>query len=138
MVYTRVYVAELKSPNHFYVGTTLRLPYMREKEHAEGWGAQFTKLHGFHRMLVMELVPVHMSGKLEDELTVELMCRYGWGNVRGGDRTATKECVLRRWLPQCLKTLDPTHVLPLHLRPMSQFPTQFARLVDRFEVVRGF
>ena len=58
--------------------------------------------------------------------------------MRGGERTATRERTLLRWLPSCLVNRLPTDVLPLHLRPVSQFGTEFRRLVDAFEVVCGF
>ena len=44
-VYTRVYVVQCKTPGYFYVGSTTRLPYLREAEHREGWGSQFTIKH---------------------------------------------------------------------------------------------
>ena len=137
MVYTRVYVAECTTPDHYYVGSTLRLPFYREEEHAAGGGAKFTSKHGYEGMVVMEMVEPAQASTLEDDLTIALMCRYGWGNVRGGDRTAQSERVLRRFLPKALQPLGPRDVLPLHLRPVSKFPTQLRRLLDRFEVVRG-
>ncbi len=94
-MYPRVYVCELQTPDHFYVGTTLREPHYREREHAEGKGSKFTRLHGFKRMLFAQLVPPGTSGRLEDDLTVALMCRFGWGACRGGDRTAQDESMLR-------------------------------------------
>ena len=135
--YPRIYVCELETPNHFYIGTTLRLPHHREREHAEGRGSHFTSKHGFKRMLFAQLVEPGTSSRLEDDLTIALMCRYGWGACRGGDRTAQKESVLRRYLPAALKPLGPRDVLPLHLRPVSQLPTELGALVDRFEVFCG-
>jgi len=135
--YPRVYVCELDTPNHFYIGTTLREPHHREREHAEGNGAKFTTKHGFKRMLFAQLVEPGTSGRLEDDLTIALMCRYGWGACRGGDRTAQNESVLRRYLPEVLRTLGPRDVLPLHLRPVSQFPAELGALINRFEVFRG-
>ena len=135
MCYPRVYVCELETPDHFYVGTTLREPWHREREHAEGWGAKFTSKHGFKRMLFM---PQRACKQLEDALTVWLQCRYGWRFVRGGDRTATSEKKLRRWLHPCFKGLLPTDVLPLHSRPVGEFPSELRRLVNAFEVVCGF
>lgn len=135
--YPRVYVCELKTPDHFYVGTTLREPHHRQREHAEGWGAKFTSKHGFKRMLFAQLVEPGTSARLEDDLTLALMYRYGWGACRGGDRTAQKESVLREYLPPCLQTLGPRDVLPLHRRPVSQLPAELRTLVDRFEVLCG-
>jgi predicted GIY-YIG superfamily endonuclease len=136
-MYPRVYVCELRTPEHFYVGTTLREPWHREREHAEGWGAKFTTKHGFKSMLFAEIVQPGTASRLEDDLTVALMCRYGWGACRGGERTAQKESVLRRYLPPCLQCLGPRDVLPLHLRPVSKLPAELRALVNRFEVLCG-
>ena len=136
-MYPRVYVCELRTPEHFYVGTTLREPWHREREHAEGWGSKFTTKHGFKSMLFAEIVQPGTASRLEDDLTVALMCRYGWGACRGGDRTAQKESVLRRYLPPCLQCLGPRDVLPLHLRPVSKLPAELRALVNRFEVLCG-
>ena len=137
MPYPRVYVCELQTPNRFYVGTTLRVPHRREREHALGHGSQFTTKHGFKRMLFATLVKCGTSSRLEDDLTLALMCRYGWGACRGGDRTAQREAVLRRYLPRCLQALGPRDVLPLHRRPVSKLPAELRALVDRFEVFCG-
>ena len=136
-MYPRIYVCELQTPGYIYVGSTIREPHYREREHAEGWGSRFTKQHGFKRMLFAELVKPGTCSRLEDDLTVALMCKYGWRFCRGGNRTALREDVMRRWLPPCLRCLAPTDVLPLHLRPVSKFPAELRALVDRFEVVRG-
>ena len=136
--YFRVYVVECKTPGYWYVGSTTRLPYMREREHASGFGSHWTQLHGFKRMALMELVPSGTCKALEDALTVWLQCRFGWRFVRGGDRTATSEKKLRRWLHEANQLLGPTDVLPLHARPVGEFPAELRRLVNRFEMVCGF
>ena len=133
----RVYVVQCKTPGYFYVGSTSRLPYVREAEHREGWGCKWTIKHGFERMVLMMVVPQHLCARLEDELTVWLQCRYGYRFVRGGNRTATSEKKLRRWLHPCNRLLGPTDVLPLHARPVSEFPAELRRLVNAFEVVCG-
>ena len=137
-VYCRVYGVQCKRPGYFYVGSTIRLPYLRENEHREGWGCQWTMRHGFKRMVFMALVPPAACKQLEDALTVWLQCRYGYRFVRGGDRTATSEKTLQRWMHPCLKSVGPTDVLPLHARPMGEFPAELRRLIDRFEMVCGF
>ena len=139
-VYCRVYVVQCRTPGYFYVGSTMRLPYLREREHREesNFGAQWTKKHGFRRMVFMSLVPRAACKELEDDLTVWLQCRYGWRFVRGGDRTATCEKKLKRWMHPCFKGLLPTDVLPLHARPVSKFPAELRRLVNAFEMVCGF
>ncbi len=136
--YFRVYVVECKTPGYWYVGSTTRLPYMREREHASGHGSHWTTLHGFKRMVLMELVPKGTCKALEDALTVWLQCRFGWRFVRGGDRVATSEKKLRRWLHEANQLLGPTDVLPLHARPMGEFPAELRRLINRFEMVCGF
>ena len=136
-VYCRVYVVRCKTPGYFYVGSTTRLPYMREQEHKDGWGSKWTSLHGFDRMVFMSLVPQRACLQLEDALTVWLQCRYGWRFVRGGNYTATCEKKMKRWLCPCFDGLLPTDVLPLHARPVGQFPAELRRLIDAFEVVCG-
>ena len=137
MPYIRIYVCELDRPDFFYVGTTTREAHHREREHRLGHGCQWTRRHGFKRMMFSQLVVPGTGSRLEDDLTIALMSRFGWGAVRGGNLTATDENALRRYLPDALKNLAPTDVLPLHLRPVSQFPAELGALVNRFEVVRG-
>ena len=136
-VYCRVYVVQCKTPGYFYVGSTTRLPYVREQEHRSGYGSKWTSLHGFKRMLFMMLVPQQGCQQLEDALTVWLQCRYGWRFVRGGNRTATCEKKMQRWLHPCFDGLLPTDVLPLHARPVGQFPAELRGLVNAFEMVCG-
>ena len=135
--FTRVYALKCKTPGYFYVGSTTRLPYVREAEHREGWGCDWTKKHGFDEMVLMMIVPRPICAALEDDLTVWLQCRYGYRFVRGGNRTATCEKKLQRWLHPSMRDLLPTDVLPLHARPVSQFPAELRRLIDRFEMVCG-
>ena len=138
VVYTRVYVIECQTPGYFYVGSTTRLPHAREVEHRDGYGSHWTSRHGFKRVIFMKLVPQPICKNLEDDLTVWLQCRLGWRFVRGGDRTATCEKKLKKWMHPCLKSARPTDVLPLHRRPMGKFPSELRRLINAFEVVCGF
>ena len=133
--FARVYVVECLTPGFFYVGGTSRLPYVRTMEHRDGCGSQWTMRHGFKRMVLMMLVPPAAAKQLEDELTIWLQCRYGWRFVRGGNRTATREKKMQRWLHPCMRHSLPTDVLPLHARPVSKFPSELRRLIDAFEVV---
>jgi hypothetical protein len=133
----RVYVIECKTPGHFYVGATSRLPYIREREHKEKWGSKWTTLHGFKRTVFTRIVPQICCAELENMLTVHLQGRYGYRFVRGGNYTATCEKQLKRWLHPTFKLLGPTDVLPLHSRPMGKFPSELRRLVDAFEMVCG-
>ena len=136
-LYTRVYVVECKTEGYFYVGSTVRLPYLREAEHRAGYGSRWTAKHGFKRFVLTELVPPEACALLEDALTVWLQCRLGWRFVRGGNRVATSEKTLRRWLHPCNQLLGPTDVLPLHSRPMGKFVPELRRLIDAFEMVCG-
>ena len=136
-MYCRIYVAECVSPGYFYVGSTTRRMFDREIEHQEGWGSQWTKLHGFKTIVFAKDVDVKHADQLEDDLTVYLQCRYGYRYVRGGNRTATCEKKLQRWLHPCFKSVGATDVLPLHSRPMSKFPAELRALIDAFEVVCG-
>ena len=136
-MFLRIYVCETNTPGYYYVGTTLRLPHHREREHRLGHGSRFTSKHGFRRFVFMELIEPGTGVNLEDDLTLALMARFGWGAVRGGNFVALHEHTLRRWLPAAFRDLGPRDVLPLHLRPVSKFPAELRRLLNRFEVVRG-
>ena len=131
-------MCELDRPNFFYVGTTTREAHHREREHREGHGCQWTRRHGFKRMMFAQLIEPGTGSRLEDDLTIALMSRFGWGAVRGGNLVATNEAALRQFLPNALKDLAPTDVLPLHLRPVSKFATELRRLVDAFKFSSRF
>ena len=137
-MHTRVYVIECESEGYYYVGSTVRLPWQRLQEHKDGYGSSWTSKHGYKKCVVMIEVPPKMCKELEDKLTCWLQGRYGWRYVRGGDRTALCEEKMKRWLHESMASLAPTDVLPLHLRPMGQFPTELRALIDRFEMVCGF
>ena len=138
MPYPRIYVCSLQTPGYYYVGCTLREAHHREREHAEGRGSLWTTKHGFKRMVFSQLVRTGTGCRLEDDLTLALMYRYGWGAVRGGNFVARNNALMYRWLPPLLQALAPTDVLPLHLRPVSKLPAELRALVDRFEVLCGF
>ena len=120
---TRTPRAHVHTNAHTRVGTDTH-KHMREREHKEGCGSAWTKKHGFERMVLMMIVPQPLCKQLD---------RY----VRGGDRTATCEKKLQKWMHPSLKGLLPTDVLPLHSRPMGKFPTELRRLIDAFEIVCG-
>ena len=132
----RVYIVECQTPGYFYVGSTSRVPYLREDEHRNGHGSHWTSKHGFKRMLFMKVVPQEICQQLEDDLTVWLQATLGYRFVRGGNRVATSEKTLQKWMHPSLAGLLPTDVLPLHSRPMGEFPAELRRLVDAFEMVR--
>jgi len=74
-----VYALKLEK-NKYYVGYTERKEYERLDEHLHNNGAKWTK-----KFKPVEVLKFY-SGKLEDEdkLTLELMKKHGWWNVRGG------------------------------------------------------
>ena len=96
-----LYVLRLLPPNHFYVGTTTRWNFdERLREHLDGkGGSHWTKRHGVHSVVEHYLVPDGLASKLENSKTIELMRRYGWQGVRGGDYTYSKQDGATWWLP---------------------------------------
>ena len=129
--YERVYVLECRTPDHFYVGTTLREMSVRQREHEAGYGSRWTHRHGVKRVMFDQIVPTGTSGTLENDLTKHLMSVFGWGRVRGGDYVFVR-CQNRDWLPLA----GPRDVLPLHLRPVSKFAPELRGLVNAFELSR--
>ena len=92
----------------YYVGSTTRLD-KRFKEHVQGTGAVWTKLHpplGKELMQTWEIP--HMSlfqvEQMEDVLTVAMQKKYGLNRVRGGYTVQT----------QMLKKRLPRHILRFH------------------------
>ena len=134
--YERVYVIECRTPDHFYVGTTLREMFVRQREHEAGYGSRWTHRHGVKRVMFDQIVPTGTSGTLENDLTKHLMSVFGWGRVRGGDYVFVR-CQSRDWLPLAFRSLGARDVLPLHLRPVSELPAELATLLNRFEVFCG-
>ena len=134
--YERVYVVECETPNHFYVGSTVREMFKRQHEHEAGYGSLWTRKHGFKRMMFNRLVPVGTSERLEDDLTKHLMSIYGWGQVRGGKYVFVRS-FRTEWLPPEFRALGPRDVLPLHRRPVSKLATELRRLVNAFQFSRS-
>ena len=86
----------------YYVGSTTRLD-KRFKEHVQGTGAVWTKLHpplGKELMQTWEIP--HMSlfqvEQMEDVLTVAMQKKYGLNRVRGGYTVQTQ--MLKKRLPR--------------------------------------
>ena len=84
MVHTRIYVIECEKQGYYYVGSTLRLPWERLREHKEGHGSSWTTRHGYGKCVLMIEVPPKTCQELEDKMTCWLQGRYGWRYVRGG------------------------------------------------------
>ena len=72
----------------YYVGSTTRLD-KRFKEHVQGTGAAWTKLHpplGNELMQTWEIpnMSLFQVEQMEDVLTVAMQKKYGLNKVRGG------------------------------------------------------
>jgi hypothetical protein len=81
-----IYVIELEG-GHYYVGYSEKNDDTRIKQHFSGIGSEWCKKH-------QPLNVVHIEdGSVEDEnrLTLELMYKFGYNNVRGGKWTATHD-----------------------------------------------
>ena len=81
-----LYVLQLEK-GRWYVGSTIRYPGNRIREHREGCGCKFTKR--FPMVRVTHCFPVDMmrASQLENETWMWLARRYGPEMVRGGDVT---------------------------------------------------
>ena len=64
---------------HYYVGWSSNVE-QRIAQHFSGAGSKWTTLHA----PVQVLTCVAGDTKLEDVVTISLMCRHGWEKVRGG------------------------------------------------------
>lgn len=95
-----LYVLKLETPNHFYVGTTIRALEARLKEHREGWGSIWSTRHGFHSVVESYEVPLCSASTLENEKVIEYMDRFGWQGIRGGDYTYSRKDDSVWWLPK--------------------------------------
>ena len=128
----RLYVAQCGTKDHFYVGTTLRIPYMRDREHRERtFGAAWTRQHGYRGMLTCDLVDPGHASTLEDDMTKYLMSIYGKHAVRGGN------FLHENWLPWEFTRGSPADVLKLRTGTVSKFGSELRGLIDRFSAVCG-
>lgn len=136
--YTRMYVVQCLSYNHFYVGSTCREMWgghrpggPRVDEHKSAYGCKFTQRYGFGRILFVCFIHPNKCSQLESDLTRVLMHRYGIECVRGGDYTnMRKDCMERKfWMPLEFQN-DP---LRPGLLPESRYPDDLRRLVLQFD-----
>jgi predicted GIY-YIG superfamily endonuclease len=79
-----LYVLKLNNEK-YYVGQTTQLKRLRQ--HLNGNGSAFTKLHGV--VSIVEVIPVDIEDYagaeiLENKKTIDYMNKFGWENVRGG------------------------------------------------------
>ena len=82
-----LYVIRCVTPNHFYVGTTLRDYNIRYQEHKDGYGSRWTARHGCRNTVTRFTVECSRSAQKENEVWMFYARRYGPENVRGGDVT---------------------------------------------------
>jgi hypothetical protein len=79
-----IYVLKLNNEK-FYIGQTTQLK--RLKQHLNGKGSAFTKLHGV--VSILEIIPLDIEDYgvaeiFENKKAIDYMNRFGWKNVRGG------------------------------------------------------
>ncbi len=66
--------------NKYYVGFTNRNVNIRFKEHLLGDGSKWTRIHKPLQMI--NVIPGDLQ--IENKVTLQMMRKYGWKNVRGG------------------------------------------------------
>ena len=82
----------------WYVGRTVDID-RRLREHWKGEGAEWTKLHAPRKLYAV------YNGDVENDLTMEMMLKHGWENVRGGFwcmRSMGKPKALDRYKPHIM------------------------------------
>lgn len=109
---TTVYTLELQH-GKFYVGKTAQPMKDRFRQHLQGTGAAWTRLH--RPVRVLRAVPC-TSDHQEDNTTLDMMREHGIDNVRGGvycqprlslaDERAAKKCIagMRGACIRCFRT----------------------------------
>ena len=85
--YCTLYVLQLQTPDHWYVGTTEKFFDDRLAEHTEGRGAKWTKIHKVARVVKRFRVPLARKMEFENKTTLYYMRHVAknWAHVRGGD-----------------------------------------------------
>ena len=77
------YTLRLKN-NKYYVGISTNLNY-RLAQHFSGKGSKWTKLHPPVDLVDVRIIPGDVSVTVwENQITMQLMRKYGYKNVRGG------------------------------------------------------
>jgi predicted GIY-YIG superfamily endonuclease len=130
----KLYLLELAN-DKYYVGQTQNPDY-RFHEHSRGRGAKWTCLHKPLRILLTKEVTVRGCREAmlqENWMTLKMMERFGWENVRGGDFVRIeaiqlsallghiydlKQNKIRYYIPDCpylFGTGDEWHVYVLEL-----------------------
>jgi len=139
-IHDKIYVVELCTPFHFYVGSTLLELYDRAEEHETGkGGARWVRRHGYKKIHYLGTVATEKSARIENDVTAFLMTWFGREKVRGGNHNNCRDdCFTGGWLGWLPKHLRSGNVSPLHTGVMPHFPLELRRLINRFETVSGF
>ncbi len=66
--------------NKYYVGFTNRNVNIRFQEHIDGDGSKWTRI--YKPLQLINVIPGDLQ--TENEVTLQMMEKYGWRNVRGG------------------------------------------------------
>ena len=134
-IHDKVYVVELCTPFHFYVGTTLLELYDRAEEHRSGkGGSKWVRMHGYKKIHYLGTVDTARANSIENDVTAFLMPWFGRENVRGGSHNNCRpDCFTGGWLGWLPKHLRSGNVSPQHARVMPHFPLELRRLINRFE-----
>ena len=82
-----LYVMKCKTPNTYYVGTTIRPLYVRLREHFGGYGCKWTRRHGVTRCIAKWEVGYGEASRIENRVMLYYARIYGIERVRGGDVT---------------------------------------------------
>jgi len=111
MKFYYVYALKLKTPDHYYVGSTpVHRFEERMREHAVDFGCKWTQRHGVDSLVGKFKCLECMSNDLEQEVTAMFVRKYGLRGVRGGDINNTRaDCYdnLSYWVPRKLRKYAP-------------------------------
>jgi|TARA_Y100000389_G_scaffold202413_1_gene247611 predicted GIY-YIG superfamily endonuclease len=80
IVQPMIYILELEN-DKYYVGITTNMNY-RWGQHKQGMGSNWTRLH---RPIRIQEVICDSNKHMENDKTLQMMKKYGWENVRGGN-----------------------------------------------------
>ena len=102
-----VYALKLRTPDHWYIGSTYRAWHLRLAEHVEGYGSVWSQKHGFGSVHKKFTVPGHRANRMENETVLFYMRHVAkdWRNVKGGDYTWSRPIDMENpahtfWVPE--------------------------------------
>ncbi len=104
----KVYVLVCKN-GKFYVGMTAQKVESRYEQHASGKGAKWTRLHppvGIESVVQLGYTDELTALKKENEVTREVIAKYGGENVRGGDLCYVDQKLMDKRLLRISKKLS--------------------------------